>query len=160
MGALEISFASPKFTVAHWGPLLVNVWYREATAADLDIVGPHERELVKAHPGGISVLTVLKQVNLTAPPGDDLRQAAARLTVEFAPYLRCNATVLQADGLVGSVARTFITGINLLAKNQAPTKVFKEIGDAVAWIAALPKQPTSLATEQRAITEALEQRFP
>ena len=159
MSQLTVQHDSPDFRILQWGSLLVAVWARTPNVSDLTIMAPYERLAIARSSCKICVLTVLQNLVLTQPPSDDLRHAAASLTREFAANVLGTATVIDAPGLVGSIARSFITGVNLLARSITPTKVFKSVEEAMGWFISLPEQSPTMVADAPEIVAALEQQL-
>ena len=75
---------------------------------------------------------------------NETRRAAANLTAKCNPYNTGQAVVIEANGFMASLARSVITGINLLARAKASQKVFQDTREAAAWLLSLQAHPPQL----------------
>jgi hypothetical protein len=65
----------------------------------------------------------------------DERARMAGIIKKWEHLRSASATVVLASGLMGSMHRSVLTGLQLIAPSPHPTKVFGSTADAVAWLA-------------------------
>ncbi len=86
----------------------------------------------KQNPGKVVELDVIFQSDARLNAEERARMAAIIKRWEGART--ASATVVLASGLAGSMHRSIITGMQMLAPPPHPTKVFGSIPDAVGWL--------------------------
>jgi hypothetical protein len=102
-------------------------------------------------------LTRLAPSGVKEAPDPDFRACAAKSMREREEHVAAFAFVLIGDGLVGSVARTVIAGINVLARRSFPQKVFPEPSAAITWLAGhLPAGTIDPAELMASLDELIE----
>jgi len=84
------------------------------------------------NPGRIVELVVI--FPSSARLSDDQRKRLVRLVAHRESSRVASATVILAEGMVGAMQRSMLTGLNLIRRPPHPTKVFPGITDAVAWL--------------------------
>jgi hypothetical protein len=65
----------------------------------------------------------------------DIRQEAAVRAKEVRPHNKGSALVLETKGFVSSLIRGIVTGMTLVDRSAAPTKIFESSEPAASWIA-------------------------
>jgi hypothetical protein len=64
----------------------------------------------------------------------DERGRMARIVKRWESHRAASATVILADGIVGAMQRSMLTGMQMIVPPPHPTKVFGTIPDAVWWL--------------------------
>jgi hypothetical protein len=72
--------------------------------------------------------------------------------------VKCVATVVEADGFAGSIARGVLTGMHLLATRKLAFKVSRTVDEAARWMARHVDVPSSAGLT--ASVEAIRASFP
>jgi hypothetical protein len=62
------------------------------------------------------------------------RQRMAQLIKRWEHYRVASATVILAPGLLGTIHRSVLSGLQMLAPAPHPVKVFRDTKDALAWL--------------------------
>jgi hypothetical protein len=62
------------------------------------------------------------------------RRRMTHLIKRWEPERDASATVILAEGLLGSIQRSVLTGFSLVAPPPHPMKVFGKIPEAVTWL--------------------------
>ncbi len=70
-----------------------------------------------------------------SPPGADTRPMFAKAMRDCGDQNAGVAYVIPADGFRGAAIRSAVTGLSLLAREPYPTKVFRSLPEATAWLA-------------------------
>lgn len=107
--------------------------------------------VVREHGQMSSVIVMRGETNIDL--SNDMRKAASNMISRFDSFNIGQAIVIEADGFRASMARSVITGINLLARAKAKQRVFQSPHEAVVWISALESQPPE-------IRDAVDQTWP
>jgi hypothetical protein len=136
-----MSFQNAHFQIFSVGPLIVS---RYRVAPDVNDVVKHEAVLEAAirQYGKVSTLMVIDSDNpkVDAEP----RARIAQMLKKVDAGLLGTATVILMPGLQGTIVRTFLSGVNALARVRAPSKVFATPEQSKDWLCALPGQPANI----------------
>ena len=119
--------------IAIWSRVFVNRWRTVATLERLQVIGEHQRGLVRAVPDGrIAVLTVLEDRSGAMPSGPARKEAeAVAKSVREAVILQ--AQVVEGDGFVAASIRALLSGISLAIRAPYPNNVFRTVDEALPW---------------------------
>jgi hypothetical protein len=122
----------PNMMSGMWRRLGVHVFQGKVTLDDMtrmDVAGClwHKR-----NPGKIVELVIIFPSD--AQMNGEERERMAAVVKRFESVRTASATVVLANGLVGSMHRSILTGLHMLAPPPHPTKVFGTTSDAVQWI--------------------------
>jgi len=94
---------------------------------------------------------VVTGVKLESPaPG--VRERSAALDAKYDAHVVGSAIVVQSKGMAAVIARSFIATWALITKRQAPTKTFREVSDAVSWLASLEGQPPGMPFDSQVVS--------
>ncbi|MFT3707650.1 MAG: hypothetical protein QM817_08275 [Archangium sp.] len=120
------------------GPLLVNVWFREATVPALDVLYAEQQTLIAQY-GKVTFLSVAQ--NVPKAPGPDV---AAWLKQKQLTGEQSRGTIiaLTARGLSAVIARSFIAAVSLFSRDTYV--VVKTLEEAAAAARKLPQQEAHL----------------
>jgi hypothetical protein len=124
--------SAPDFGAGVSGRLVAVVWRGVTQAPDIAFA----RKLLRnAHAGRPQPLVFLQFVAPTArAPGAREREAVAKLLAEDAALLSHSATVYIGQGFRAAMVRSIIIGINALARQPYPIRIFSTLSEAAAWI--------------------------
>ena len=93
------------------------------------------RELVKRHPGeGVYVHVIRGAV---PPPSDDVRRELVAMVRTGAGVYRGAAVIALGNAFVGSLVRSVVAGMVMIARPAFPMKVFGDVTEATDWIGGL-----------------------
>ncbi|MFT3707649.1 MAG: hypothetical protein QM817_08270 [Archangium sp.] len=122
------------------GPVLICVWFEQATVAGMKLVMDCQRQLVEEF-GSTTMLAVA--MNLPTRPAPEVSQWLRE--TNHANDLTINATVVAilARGLGAVIARSFIAALSLFSRQRYT--VVKTIEEAVGAVRQLPNQDPSIA---------------
>jgi hypothetical protein len=124
--------STPDFGAGVSGRLVAVAWKRVTQAADITFA----RSLLRnAHAGRTEPLVFLQFVPPTAQaPAAREREAVAKLLAESADILSHSATVYIGQGFRAAMVRSIIIGINALARQPYPIRIFSTLSEAASWI--------------------------
>jgi hypothetical protein len=151
------------FTLIHEEPdqflyqyrsLLVNIHWNELQLAHLQSITRACEKLTDEHKQMTSLIVLRGAVNVDL--SNDARKAGANLTMRFEKLSVGQAVVVEASGFMASMARSVITGINLIARAKSPQRVFQDPREATEWLCGLPAQPPDLRTGLPKLWPAIE----
>lgn len=140
--AVTLLGEGPGLRVGALGSLLVMHFDGRGTMEALDMLDAAEAKHAAVFPR-FSTLVVVSGVKLEAPaPG--VRERSAALDAKYDAHVVGSAIVVQSKGMAAVIARSFIATWALFTKRQAPTKTFRDVNEAVGWLAGLEGQPPGL----------------
>lgn len=154
--AVDHQVSTPGFALGTYGPVVVTVWAGTTQREALDAL-PKAQHAFRAGRPRFATLSLLEGGFATPEPW--VRERSLELQREFQPYLIASATVVRAKGLAGVLARTFLVGFTLLDQGKVPTRIFKSLEEAVAWLGTFPEcgslgVPTEVAAQLDAYARA------
>lgn len=125
-----------------YNSLLLNIHWDELRLQHLTAIAAACDQIIKDHGSMTSLIVLRGAVNVDL--SNETRRASASLTAKCNPYNTGQAVVVEANGFMASLARSVITGINLLARAKASQKVFQDTREATAWLLSLQAQPPGI----------------
>jgi len=121
---------------------LLNIHWDDMRVQNITALAGVCDQIVKQH-GSLTSLVFLRG-GINVDLSSDMRKAAAMLTEKFNPHSTGQAMVIEAGGFMASLARSVITGVNLLARAKTTQKVFQNPQEAAEWLLGLPTQPPEI----------------
>jgi hypothetical protein len=133
---LSVIFEEPEFTIATFENALVWSFRGEVNLGRIRRALPVHEALARKYPKGFAVMSIVSEdVPLNMPA--DARELGARITRDFQPHYCGICEVIEGTGFKGSVARSIVAGIRLVARSSVPAKVFPEVDAASRWIGTM-----------------------
>jgi hypothetical protein len=120
--------------VAIIGPVIVTVVHNDPHPDILKHQQGWLERLKEVAPDGSGFIVVL-QSNVPPPP-EPLRAVIRRTFDEYGKVVRAGAMVVEGTGFAAAALRGVLAMIHMAARHRYPFKVFGNIGEASAWIAA------------------------
>jgi hypothetical protein len=112
--------------------LVAVIWKRLTLIEDIAFLQAVTRNT--AH--NVRPLALLQVVPPSAiAPEAPARTAVAKLLKDSDDIVSCSATVYEGSGFRAAMVRSIIAGINTLARQKYPTRVFATLNEAATWIA-------------------------
>lgn len=133
---LRVIFEEPEFTLATFENALLWSFRGETSLARIERALPVHQMLAKKYPKGFAVMTIVSQAVPLAMP-NDAREMGTRITRDFQPHYCGICEVIEGSGFRGSVARSVVAGVRLVARSSCPAKVFADVDSASRWLGAL-----------------------
>lgn len=130
---LEPVVVSDKHALGVWRRFTVSVFDGVLGVEGLDELHDVVMRWRRAHPAPTTDLAVLHPTRAGMDAAE--RRAWLRVLHATEPYRAVGATVVLAQGLLGSMHRGIITSFNLLAPPPHPAKVFGDVDTALQWLA-------------------------
>lgn len=117
---------------ALWRRFAVHLFEGQLTLADMDVVEAksavwHARVKGKR----VEMVVILPS---DAKMNSAERARMTRIIKRWENHRAASATVILAQGLVGAMHRSVLTGMQMLVPPPHPTKVFSDIGDGIRWL--------------------------
>lgn len=139
----------PGLRVGALGSLLVMHFHAGADLSALDVLDEVEGRHAATFPR-FSTMVVVTGVKLQTPVAGT-RERSAALDAKYDSHVVGSAIVVQSKGIAAVIARSFIATWALVTKRQAPTKTFRNVSDAVTWLASLEGQPPGLPFDSQVV---------
>jgi hypothetical protein len=135
-------------SIGNW---LIPCWKTAPDIARFTQVDKATAETLKRFPEGISVIVIIE--SLVGLPGDEARRANASLIKRYEHVLRSQALVVESSGFRSAALRAFLSGVTLMTRSRAPTRVFPYAAEAIRWTAEV----TRSEVDPNAMIESLDQ---
>ncbi len=131
--------SNPEVRIGHHGPVLVSVWYAQASLGALQLLAEQQRTLVARY-GTISTLSIA--VKVPQAPGPEASEWIKQTDKEFKDSTRGSVVVVLERGLAAIIVRSFLAAASLITTNVM--HVVKTIEEAAAKVQSLPGQPPEI----------------
>ncbi|MEP7119317.1 MAG: hypothetical protein ABJE95_00170 [Byssovorax sp.] len=129
-----LSLESSHVIVAR-GHAVVAIWRRPMDLASVKIAHTALRDVAKRHPGEAIYVNVIR--GAVPPPSDDVRRELVAMVRTGAGAFRGVAILALGNAFVGSLVRSVVAGMLMIARPAFPMKVFGELTEATDWIGTL-----------------------
>jgi hypothetical protein len=123
----------PTMMTGVWRRMGVHLFEGKLTVEDMDRIDELGGAFRKRVTGKMVELVVVYPTE--ARMTSDERVRMAKIIKRWEHDRAASSTVILADGLVGSMHRSVLTGLQLLAPAPHPLKIFGAIEPAVKWLA-------------------------
>jgi hypothetical protein len=129
---LEPIIQLPNMTTGMWRHFGVHAFEGTVTLEDMMHIEAAGDRWHRKNPGKVVEMVIIfaSEARLS---GEE-RTRMVRIIKRWESIRTASATVVLATGLTGSMHRSVLTGLQMLAPAPHPTKVFGSVRDAVAWI--------------------------
>jgi|GEM_PF-4818242 len=132
----QMIFEEPEFSIGTLENGLIWSFRGEVSLRRIEHGLAVHQGLAVKYPKGFSVMTIVSpEVPLTMPT--DARELSTRITRDYQPHYCGICEVIEGDGFRGSVARSVVAGVRLVARSTVPAKVFSDAATASRWLGAL-----------------------
>ncbi|MGV3620502.1 MAG: hypothetical protein ACO1OB_06780 [Archangium sp.] len=133
---------SSEVRIGHVGPLLVSVWYSQATLRGLEA---HDRQHVALAREFGKITSLSVAVKIPRAPGPEAQEWLKRSAEALFGTSHGTVIVVLERGLGAILARSFIAAASLISAN--PIQVTRTIDDAVQRVKAFPEQHPTLISD-------------
>jgi hypothetical protein len=133
---VEIAIRDPEYVVATIGSVFLSIWWTTPTARQLEAVRQYRDRFLAKPPGKFFVFTILRANRPKALP-PEARQLAEVMKKEVIERCLGEANVIESTGLTMTMARMFLSAINLVLRNKYPSQIFSSSEEALQWTAPL-----------------------
>jgi hypothetical protein len=123
----------PNMMAAVWRRFGLYLFEGKVSVDDITRMESQGIAWMKKNPGKLVELVVIypSEARMTS----EERERMGRLIKRWEDRRIASATVILATDLLGSLHRSVLTGLQLIARPPHPTKVFGRTADAVGWLA-------------------------
>lgn len=129
---LEPITTLPNMMSGIWRRLHVHVFQGRVTLDDMTRMEVAGSLWHRKNPGKLVELVIIFPSD--ARMNGQERERMAAIVKRWEGMRTASATVVLAEGLLGSMHRSILTGLQMLAPSPHPTKVFGATADATRWI--------------------------
>jgi hypothetical protein len=129
---LEPIIDRPTMMTGVWRRFAVHVFEGKVTVEDMASMEAIGVAWLKQNPGKLVELVIVFPSE-TRMTGEE-RARMARVIKRWENLRTASATVILAEGLIGAMHRSVLTGLQFLAPSPHPTRVFGSTGDSVSWL--------------------------
>lgn len=131
--AAQVLSSESPLVLGHWKNFFVVVYTGALTESDVRRLLPTFERFARTAPKPIGLYIVVEeQVPLPAQP---VREEMAHFMKSVGPHVRASALVQEGDGFRAAAVRSVAIGINLVARQPYPHKVFASSLEAAQWLA-------------------------
>jgi hypothetical protein len=123
----------PTVMTAVWHRMGVHLFEGKLSIEDMDRLDAQGADFRKRVPGKMVELVVIFPSDARMTSDERARMAA--LIKRWEKERVASSTVILADGLIGSLHRSVLTGLQMIVPAPHPVKVFGAIAPAVKWLA-------------------------
>lgn len=146
---------APEQHLYRYKSLLINVHWHGFELEHFKKIHAACAQIVREHKQMSSIVVMRGEFNFSLSA--EARKASAALVKEFEDTNKGQAILVEASGFRASLARSLLTGVNLVVRSKAQQKVFQEVKPCVEWLCGLDstskeiksQTPTILAEFQK-----------
>jgi hypothetical protein len=151
-----IESSTAHVVLGRWRNLFVTEWRQRGDADKLSAVYELQRRHLEHVAGQMAMMTVIHSDALGAIDRG-MRAAIQRGAAILFPRTAVGATVILGGGFGSAIARSVLTGVNLLQRYRFPNKIASSVAEACDFVAAHidgKPQPYEVEAAYRAIAAA------
>jgi hypothetical protein len=130
---LEAAFRTPNVVTGVWRRFGAHVFEGRLSLEDMARLESFGNLWHKKNPGSVVELAVI--LPSEARMAGEERARLAKIIRRWEMTRTASATVILANGLVGAMQRSVLTGLMMIAPAPHPTRVFGTTREAAAWLA-------------------------
>jgi hypothetical protein len=135
--------------------IAVHIFEGQVSVSEMDRMQAVGERWTAQHPGKrVEIAIILPS---SARLNSDERSRMARLIKHGEAHRAASATVIEADGLLGAMQRSMLTGMMMIAPAPHPARVFGKVPDALVWLEPYARNVCSPDASFEALRSALEQ---
>lgn len=123
-------------TVIGWRCFLIVVVHQQPTVPDVEAMLAEVARLTTEGVPHLGLIHVARTTPKLEPPPDAVRAAYRRLMTDKTTIVRGSAVVVEQEGFFGSVVRSVVTSLSVLARPVYPTRALPDKQSAAAWLLA------------------------
>ena len=149
-------FRDDILALAAWRDIFFEIWLKSGSGPHFRTLRHHLMAFARSHPEQrIAVFTVV-QIPSLSNVDKEIREEAAMRAKEIRPHNKASVLVLETKGFAGSLIRGIVTGLALVERSAAPTKIFDAVTPAATWIAPHLEPMDGRSVSGRALLDAFE----
>ena len=133
MNDVQILEDQPTLRAAYFGPAMLLRFVGAPTAGQLLTVRDHQRQLVDRIGGKVAMVTVVEPA-MGLKFDDDARKKSATVMAEMKTNVLVGTQIILKAGFFGSLIRSVMMGVNMMAKAKHPTKIAKSLQEGADFV--------------------------
>ena len=145
--AVHITKSTPDYAIGTWGDIFLIVWIGQTSLSAATTFSREIERFSSVRPEGIGLVDViLKKATL---PKADVRKLFADILVNT--NILVSVAVMEGLGFRAAAVRSFVQGLNMLARHDFPHRIFGTVNECANWFisAANEKKPSwKLSTDE------------
>jgi hypothetical protein len=139
LAELRIHEETEAFTIGTFENAMISSLRGPVTIAPMVAAAEIHERLVKSHPNGFAIITLVSEgVPLTVPT--EARELAAQILKQYGSYYSCICDVVLGRGFRFATVRAVTASIRLVARSSCPSKVVGDVDACASWVAPLMAQ--------------------
>ena len=123
-------------TIIGWRCFLIVVVRHQPTVPDVEAMLAEVARLKTAGVPHLGLVHVARRTPKLDPPPEAVRAAYRKLMNDTGTIVRGSAVVVEQEGFFGSVVRSVVTSLSVLARPVYPTRALPDKQSAAAWLLA------------------------
>ncbi len=139
--------------IGTWAEFLLCVWRLKTELGAVHRTKAIVGELIKAHPDGIGMLTVIEQDAL--PPEQHVRREIAALMAGAGTGVKASCLVHEGTGFKAATVRGIVTAIGMFKRLPYPHEVRATVGEGAEWLTKNMGKPLAIGSA-RALSQVVE----
>jgi len=132
--APNVLFTSERETVLGWRCFLIVVVHRAPEVKDVEAMLAQVARLKVEGVPHIGLVHVARTTPKLDPPPEPVRNAYRKLMNDKRTIVRGSAVIVEQEGFFGSVVRSVVTSLSVLARPVYPTRALPDKASAARWL--------------------------
>ena len=137
----------------------VHLWEGDLTVLEMNQIQEIGDRWYARYPGKSLALNIVYPGASLIPPPAELRDRFRRLLKHWESRHLAACTVMLAEGLLGAMHRSVLTGMLMIVPPPHPAKIFATVDDALPWLLGHARGGALDPRELRAAIDALRAEF-
>jgi hypothetical protein len=129
---LEPIIEMPCMVTGNWRRFAVHVFEGKLTVADMAVIEERSEQWHSKIPDQLVEMVIILPSD--AKMTGDERSKMTHIIKRWESTRIASATIVLAQGLLGSLHRSILTGMQMVVPPPHPTKVFGKIDDGLRWL--------------------------
>ncbi len=143
----------PCMVTGVWRRFGVHIFEGKVTVEDMQKIEQASEVWHSRIPGKLVEMVII--IPSGAKMTSEERSKMAHIIRRWEGTRSASATVILAQGIVGSMHRSVLTGLQLLAPAPHPVKVFGNVRDAVWWLGPHVRETCGVTATSEELTDAV-----
>jgi hypothetical protein len=139
-----------------WRRFAVHMFHGHLAIEDMARLENIGVQWLKKNPGKLVEMVMIYPSDAVGMTSEE-RSRMARVIKRWEDIRAASATVILATGMLGSVQRSVLTGLQAIARPPHPTKVFATGADAVGWLTPYVQEVCGLDARHNELVAAVEE---
>ncbi|HWB74557.1 MAG TPA: hypothetical protein VG755_06370 [Nannocystaceae bacterium] len=134
--APKIVASADSQSIVAWRCFLIVIVHHQPSVSDVEAMIAEVARLKSEGVPHVGLIHVARRTPKLDPPPEPVRNAYRRLMNDKSTIVRASAVVVEQEGFFGSVVRSVVTSLSVLARPVYPTRALPDKPTAAAWVLA------------------------